>query len=870
VAALVEATVDRTPAAPAVEHGDRVLTYAELDEAANRLAAHLGDLGVTPGDRVGLAFGRSLELPIALLATLKAGAVCVPLDPAYPAERLSYMVDDSGAAVVLTTAAVAVNLPTTSARLVRVDDADDGAAIAARSGERPSVSVGPSDPAYLLYTSGSTGRPRGVVLGHAGLVNHHRAAVDLYGVTAADRVLQFASISFDISVEEVFVAWAAGATIVLRPDELPIGGPEFLDWLTARRITVLDLPTAFWHEWVHDVSTQQRTLPPSLRTLIVGGERAQSGAYASWLRIGGDQVRWFNTYGPTEASIIVTAWPLQLSVDDAVPANIPIGRPIAGTHVVLLDRHGALVPVGVPGEIHIGGAGVALGYHGQPERTAEKFVPDPFAASPGARLYRTGDLAVWRPEGVLEFVGRTDDQVKIRGYRVEPGEVEEVLASHPAVREALVFAQTGEAGITRLVAYASHEPGFEPDAATLRSYLRDRLPGHMVPAAIGVLEAFPLTANGKVDRAALPALDVADPMEGTAPPRTDAERRVAKLFADLLEPGQPVGRGTDFFEAGGHSLLAVRLFGDIEREFGVRLPLSLLFHGASVAQLAAALTEPATDRSGFRSLVELKAGDGKRPPLFLGPWVAGEVLGFRELVRHLDADQPVMGFVSVGMDGTYPQRRIEDMAALYIEEMRAVQPSGPYLLGGYCFGGIVTMEMAHQLAEVGESVGLLALFDVTRAERTRETTTWYRRELDKLSKLFSAKGLDRIGWLTTRAKNLQLKVDRRLFWWIYDRWEPTGRALPKYLRNVRRVNARALREYRVRPVPVPLSLFRRGVEEVVDDSWYEDQLRQGVALAGVEVHIVAGPEVTHRALMDEPVVVDLARSLQQVIDRTIS
>ncbi|HEU0077406.1 MAG TPA: amino acid adenylation domain-containing protein, partial [Longimicrobiaceae bacterium] len=548
---LVRETALRAPDAPAVaQEGAATLSYAELERRADALARRLAALGVAPETRVALCLERSPEMLVAVLGVLRAGGCYVPVDPAYPAERIQYMLADSGARVLLAQERLLGALPQFGGEVVLVDtpfehdtpegeDRQHGDAPLPERGRvaalRPpggGPAVHPDNAAYVIYTSGSTGRPKGVVVTHRALANYAAAAVDLYGVTPADRVLQFASLSFDASAEEIYPALLGGASLVLRTEEMLADAATFFARCAAWGVTVLDLPTAYWHELVAELERGAVRLPTAVRLVIIGGERALPERVAAWRRHVGDGVRLVNTYGPTEATVVATLAELQgreeaPTLPDQPLPPVPIGRPVPNGRVYVLDGELRPLPIGARGELYVGGAGVARGYLGRPELTAERFVPDPFAVEPGARLYRTGDVARWRRAGELEFVGRADDQVKVRGFRVEPGEIEDLLLRHPAVRDAVVAAREDEPGRTRLVGYVV-AAGEAPTAAELRRHLKAELPEYMVPAAFVVMDALPKTGSGKVDRRALPAPGAPGaPAESYVAPATDAERRLA-------------------------------------------------------------------------------------------------------------------------------------------------------------------------------------------------------------------------------------------------------------------------------------------------------------------------------------------------------
>ncbi len=607
---LFEAQVVRTPDAIAVVFEETTLTYRELNRRANYLAHQLRARGVGPEVLVGICVERSLEMVIGLLGILKAGGAYVPLDPAYPKERLAGMVADARLRVVVTQQRLVAALPEHDAHSVFLDAArpDHRAGIepactpwsdphggtgftVVREEEDPEGGVTPDDPAYVIFTSGSTGRPKGVVVPHRALANHTYAVAERYGLQPADRILQFATISFDVAAEEIFPSWLRGTAVVLWPRQEPPSIPEFLEFATRERLTVVNLPSAYWHEWVAEMERDGGPPPPSLRLVVAGSEAVRPEKLAFWRRRVGARVRWLNAYGPTETTITATIYEpdLQREIDETRP--VPIGRPLANVQAYVLDRHGNPVPVGVPGELCIGGAGLARGYLNRPDLTAERFIPDPFSPDPAARLYKTGDEVRYRPDGTLEFLGRNDFQVKIRGFRVELGEVEHALTRHPAIKTAVVLPKESAPGHRQLVAYIAHGSESGPTVTELRTYLRGILPYYMVPSAFVLLDDLPLTSNGKVDRKALEEMDrvPAQGEEAYLAPRTPMEVLVADLWREALGIDR-ISVRNNFFDLGGHSLLAVQVISRLERKIGRRInPREIIYQ--TLEQFAAVCDE---------------------------------------------------------------------------------------------------------------------------------------------------------------------------------------------------------------------------------------------------------------------------------------
>lgn len=841
---LVEAQVARTPNASAVEHGGQRLTYRELNERANQLARFLRKRGVGQESRVGICLRRSLELPVGILAVLKAGAACVPLDPAYPKERLSYMVADSETPLVLTQSGLLSEVTDLETQVVNLDP--NWKLFAEENRENVRSGVEPENLAYVIYTSGSTGKPRGVLLPHAGLVNHNLAASRLFRLTSADRMAQFASISFDIAIEEIFPTWIAGGALIVREENASLAVGDFLRWVDENRVTALDLPTAYWHELVRELAESAVKLPESLRLVIVGGEKAQSGALSTWRKLARSRVRWINTYGPTETSVIVTSFEPEES--ENLPAVLPIGRPIANTKIYILNKNLQPQPVGITGDLYVSGPGLARGYLNRPEITAEKFIADPFSSETGARMYKTGDLAKYTASGEIEFAGRTDDQVKIRGYRVELEEIEALLGAYKGVHEVVVIARENSSGEKSLVAYLVPSREQVPTASELRTYLKQKLPAYMVPAAVVLLEAMPKTPNGKVDKRALPnpkTADFAATQEYVAP-TNDLESKLASIWEIVLDK-KPIGIRDNFFELGGHSLLAARLMHRIEQQLGERLPLAALLQSPTIEQLAGAMSQGGESNS-WSSLVPLQP-EGSHAPFFCVHGVGGNVLGFRDLVRHLGNDQPFYALQPQGLDGKREcLTSVPAMAARYIQEIRKVQPEGPYRIGGYSFGGLVAYEMAQMLEQQGERVALLALLDSYPGKMVTRSA--------QIKGLMSLPLQERVGFLFKKGAFVVMTMRKRI----------ELRLLPRALRNVRRACSKAANEYDVQPYGGRISLFR--VREKSADSlndpyavWWR------MAAQGVELHEISGD---HLSLLKEPQVRFLAEELADALAQSVT
>jgi amino acid adenylation domain-containing protein len=691
---LFEAQVRRFPDNIAVSFEQHSLTYAELDSRANQLAHYLVEIGEGPESLVGIRVERSIEMLVAVLGIVKAGAAYVPLEPSFPKDRVAFVMEQTGLKTVLTQQPLASGLPDSNAKILYLDV--EWEEIARRNTTAPPRLVGSNNLIYVLYTSGSTGKPKGVQLEHRNLVNFLYAIHQVLKLDEKDVLLAQAPLSFDMSSLDMFLPLSIGAQCMIVSRDITRDGKRLIAALA--RATVMQATPATWRllldaGWHGD---------PRMSILCGGDTLSRDLARDLLPRC---KVLW-NLYGPTEAAVYSTAY----KVEHAAPAVVPIGRPVANTQVYILDEQQKPVPAGVDGELYIGGDGVARGYLGRPDLTSERFVPDPFGPASGARLYRTGDLARFLPDGNILHLGRMDFQVKLRGFRIELGEIEAVLNEHPAVRTSVVTAGEDGNGEKRLVAYIVAGDGKAPAPGELRALLRRKLPEYMVPAAFVKLETLPISANGKVDRRALPAPDSRGSSdEEYVAPRNPVETRLVRLWEKMLAIG-PIGVTTSFFDLGASSLAAARLFTQISREFHKDFPLSILYEAPTIEQFAQRLQK---DDSGqrARSLVPIQP-HGDKPPLFCVHGGGGGVLFTRTLVPHLSPDQPFYGLQSEAVDGRrVHSRRIEEMAARYIAEMREVQRHGPYFISGYCFGGVVAFEMARQLKQAGEEVALVALFN---------------------------------------------------------------------------------------------------------------------------------------------------------------
>ena len=693
-----------SPDARAVSARDATLTYGQLADRALRLAAHLRRRGVRAGDIVALRTDRNAGMVVCVLAILMAGAAYLPIDRHCPPGRATRMIEESGVRHAVVGGAQGALFEDAALCVVDVDVDAEAAAIAAQAPAAPAP-VHANALAYVIYTSGSTGRPKGVEVAHASVVRLFDAAGEHFDFGPSDVWTLFHSIAFDFSVWELWGPLFLGGRLVIVSHAVSRSADDFYALLVRERVTVLNQTPSAFRQLMQVDALERETL--ALRYVIFGGEALDIASLKPWFDLHGDSdPALVNMYGITETTVHTTVQPVTAA--DLESGSL-IGRPLADLALHLLDPAGQPVPVGVAGEIHVGGAGLARGYRRQGALSAERFVPDPDGA-PGARLYRSGDLARYRPDGDIEFLGRADRQIKLRGFRIEPGEIESVLRAQPGVHACAVVVRGTSADERRLVAYVTGVAG----AAALRDAAERRLPEYMVPSAFVSLAALPLTPNGKLDVNALPDPEAASlaVTSAYAAPRNPGEERLAQIWRDVLKI-ERVGIHDNFFELGGHSLLAAQMAARISRELHVDLRLGAIFAAPSIGELALKIGPPAAAApapAASRTLVELRAGTGV--PLVLVHAVGGGVSAYLKLVRHVPAGRPVYAFQSTGLEGAQaPLATIGEMAERYLEELRRIRPDGPYQLGGWSMGGLVAFEMACRLERAGASLPPLVLFD---------------------------------------------------------------------------------------------------------------------------------------------------------------
>ena len=865
---LLEEQVRRSPKSIAIEFQGRTLDYAELDSRSNQLAHFLRKRGVRTESLVGVCMERSLEMVPALMGILKAGGAYVPLDPAYPSDRIKYVLDDAHINLLLTQDSLLESLPPTSAEIVCLDP--DWRALQHEVSGPATSEVKPENLAYVIYTSGSTGRPKGVQLEHRSVVNFLCSMQREPGMTANDVLVAVTTLSFDIAGLELYLPLLVGARLVVASREATYDGRLLKQLLDERRATVMQGTPATWRVLLESGWEGN----PKLKVLVGGEALSADLARELASRCG---VVW-NMYGPTETTI----WSSVYRVEGKDEKLVPIGRPIANTTFHILDGNRHPVTEGAEGELYIGGEGLARGYFERDELTCEKFVCDPFSSRPGARMYRTGDLARCRPDGNVEFLGRIDHQVKIRGFRIELGEIEAVLEQHSDVNQAVVIAREDTPGDKRLVAYFVPETPGTLTSSELSRHVGQQLPEYMSPSAFVQMAKLPLTPNGKVDRKSLPAPKVTDfnSQAEYVAARDATERKLIQLWEEVLGI-RPISVTANFFDLGGRSILAGRLFTRIARTFGNELPLSTLFRSPTVEQLANEL-RPLRKDAEYPTLVAIQE-DGSNPPFFCVHGGAGSTLFLHQLSRELGPDYPFYGIEPEGLDGKRFQRpTVEQMAAHYIAEIRKLQPQGPYHIGGYCFGGLVAFEMARQLQLQGEQLAMVALFSaalrfnqlnppvIERPDRKRARARLAtpmspgKVLLDKLAPLF---------WTVYTAFWVDFAAVRR---WLQRTFVGAGLRIPRTMRTryVADTLGEAERNYKPRPYSGTIVLFY-GLGSDVNGALFYLLGRQvyspNLGWDGLAEHfdhcVIGETEVRGtRNIMNEPLVTTTAKELARYLN----
>ena len=839
----------------ALQFFDRKLTYQELYESSNKLAKVLIDNDIKPGDIIGLALDRSPEMIISLLAILKSGAAYVPLDPEYPKDRVEFMLEDSSAKILLTSAKYKSHFTTNSQELL-IEDA--WLKFGNYTAEEPEARNSATDLAYVLYTSGSTGKPKGVQIRHFNLVNLLLSVQKEPGIKPEDKVLAITTISFDIAGLDIYLPLISGAQLIITNSENAKDGRVLLDIVKSENVSIMQATPYTWRMMIEAGWDKQLPLK-----IICGGEAlAKDLAEKLICRT----MALYNMYGPTETTIYST---LKL-IDNA--ENITIGKPIANTQIYILDESLNNLTDGNIGEIFIGGEGVSIGYLNREELNVERFVNDPFSEQAGSKMYRSGDLGKLQPNGDIQCLGRIDHQVKVRGYRIELEEIEHTLINQPDIKEAVVIALDDIPGDPRLVAYVVLSTDAKPNdlknqISSWQQALLAKLPEYMVPDDFVLMTAIPITPNGKTDRKALPKPDfnTINRSDEYVAPRTEIEKQVAEIWEEKMGL-EKISIFDNFFALGGRSLVAVQIMAQIEKVTGKRLPLATLFEHSTIEALALRLNTDSKSIT-WQSLVPIKPM-GSKMPLYIVHGAGLNVLLFNALAMNMDEEQPVYGLQAKGLNGIdEPLDVMEEIAANYISEILAQNPTGPYALAGYSLGGTIAYEMAHQLIDMGKEVKILAVFD-TYAEQTDIYDPALKRTINRIGLfimqfLYSFVLFGQDPKRTIEYKSLVIKRRFIRLYWKFKGNEEKREGFFAYDNEIDEASAKAKRNYLLKPLNIVVDIFKAKKKTFyVSDFKYLGW--KPFALKGVNMHEIPGE---HNTIFAPPNDKEFAVVLQQCLDR---
>lgn len=853
---LFEDQVKKTPDGIAVEFGDEKITYRELDTRANQLAQYLVKCGVGPDTIAGICIERSVEMLIAVLGVLKAGGAYVPIDGKYPKERISFMVEDTNVPVLLTTSKSSKRLPETKTKVILLDEIANE--LSKESPSALSVNVKPENLAYVIYTSGSTGKPKGVLMKHKALVNLLNWQINGQRFEKNLRTLQFTTLSFDVSFQEIFSTWCSGGTLIMLTEEMRQDLTEVVKILSEKKIERMFLPFIALNT-IAEIYSSMKNIPLYLKEVMTAGEQVQiTPAIIKLFNSLGDFI-FYNQYGPSEAHV-VTSYPMTGNPNEwsMLP---PIGKPIFNNQIYVLNKRLKPVPAGVSGDLYIGGVNLVRGYHNRPELTDERFIDSPFDNTLSEKLYKTGDLARTTLDGDIEFLGRSDGQVKVRGIRIEPGEIEAVISEFEGVERAVIIAKLLDGGDRKLIAYIVNRKGMTADINALKSFLKSKLPEYMVPADYVVIDEIPLTPSGKINQRALPEPEYSRDTDSAdySEPKDSLELQLVKIWEKVLGV-RPIGIRDNFFDLGGHSLLALRVFGYIEKLTGRKLALSTLFNYPTIEGLARILKDEGWTPP-WKSLVAVKPG-GSKFPFYCVPPGAGTALHFQAMMKYIPDDQPFYVLESVGLDGKEePHTVLEEMAAFYIKEIQSLQPEGPYLIGGRCFGGRVAFEMAQQFAKLGQRVALLAIFD-TWPPFTAPPPEYVHTERDM--KHFVTRTFHHLktGELWTVARRYSMNRLMKLKWRIQNKLEYIfSNEKKRRYKQIMLMHFKAQDRYIAKQYPGKITL--------IECATFKNEYREGwrnLGEGGLETYSVPGTD--HKTIVREPMLKFFAEKLNFVLQKT--
>ncbi len=863
---LFEEQVIKTPDSIAIQDDRSLITYRELNEKANQLARHLHHSGAIEGSVVGVCIERSTDLLVALMAVMKAGCTYIPLDPIYPKDRLTLIIDDGNPVIMLTEKKLLESLPESNAKNIFVEEFE---AYKHESVLNTDFLFTSNTVAYLIYTSGSTGKPKGVQIEHRSLANFLYSMSKMPGINSEDVMLAVTTISFDIAGLELFLPILFGARIVIATQETSINPEILIEKIESCMPTILQAtPVTF-----RMLNSSNWSGSKNLK-ILCGGEALPKELAIDLIGKCGEL---WNMYGPTETTVWSTVEKVEVDQSDLI-GYVNLGKPIDNTLIYVLNSEFQPVPVGYPGELFIGGDGLAKGYFNLPELTKEKFLPDPFSEISGARMYRTGDLVQQTEKGKLEFLNRVDSQVKIRGFRIELGEIESAFAQYPTTRENVVIVREDTPGDKRLIAYIIRQENTETDISELRLFLKSKIPDYMVPSFFVFISQFPLTPNGKIDRKALPPPEDSqqDSDRIFVEPQTEMEKKLAQIWCDVLK-SQRIGTDENFFEIGGHSMIAVTLMTRIEKELGIRLPLATLFNHSNIRDMAQFL-EKNEQPARWGSLVPIKP-NGRKRPLYLVHGAGLNLLLYTTIVSLLDEDQPVFGLQAKGLDGIdEPLDTIEAIAAYYIGEILAIDQSGTYALAGFSLGGQIAYEMARQLLILDKKVSFLGVFDTVsynvshnelpiHQRVTYFTDNLYRMVAWNIKTLINKPAEKKLEFFRLKWRSMIQKITKNDY-----TLKPEGVSegkqseLPKYLHKVHQANYQAMEKYKLPVYPGKMYLFR-----AMDQSFYiKDPVLYGWDLyvkGGIVVLDIPGE---HSRIFAPPNDALFANALQKSLNETNS
>lgn len=851
---IFEEQVVRTPDALALRQHDKTMTYRELNEKANQLANYLVENGAKLADNIGLITGRNFNMIIGMFGILKAGGAYVPIDPEYPIDRQEYILENSAAIKVLADGEYPLKELLPADKFVKINELD----LSTYGTDNLGLKIDSTQLGYTIYTSGSTGRPKGVMIEHHSAVNLCLWVNKEYNIGTDDRLLFITSMCFDLSVYDIFGMLSAGGSLVIVEQHELMDVPKLRDMMLNYKITFWDsVPTTMDYLIRELESRDQEYLQETLKVVFMSGD---------WIPVNlPDRIKKYfpktqviSLGGATEG----TVWSNYFPLTEKVPADwasIPYGRPLANNFFYILNEQLQPQPIGIPGELYIGGVGVARGYANDEAKTNYSFVKDPFSDEAGGRMYRTGDLGRMMPSINMEFIGRKDNQVKIRGYRIELGEIESVLNQCDVVRQAVVLAKDDKDKKKRLVSYVVGKGDYSRDRVI--DFLKAKLPDYMVPTLWMELDELPLTSNNKIDRKSLPDFDAEEQIKDSyVAPRNETEKVVSEIWQGVLKLPR-VGVEDNFFDIGGHSLLAVQIMTRIEKKLGKKMAIAVLFDYPTVGKLSAHISQEDTRNIKWKSVVPIRAA-GKKTPLYIVHGAGLNVLNFYDLASQLDPEQPVFGLQGVGLDGEpVTLDNIHDIAKLYLDELVKHNPNGPYQLGGYSIGGFIAVEMARQLEAMGKEVKMLAIFD-TDADNCREMEPWYII-LPKVARRYMPKFL---GGKKSFFKQLSDKLNEKKMT-VNERFglkeKTESDEYYVLLESIVKKYVEALRKYKLTPVNFDIHLFKADF----NDHYNNDEVYLGwkkYTSKEVKRYVTPG---NHLTMMVQPNVSELAKAVQDALNK---